>query len=86
MALKSEKKDIYDYYTKNDAAKLNDSNKLFLLRYIKARDEEYYKKEKLYNSVNKKFESTFSKACKKERVPSIIPMLERLTKTSVSSG
>ena len=32
----------------------NDSNKLFLLRYIKARDKELYKKERLNNSVNKK--------------------------------
>ena len=38
----------------------NDSNKLFLLRYIKARDEEFYKKEKLNNSVNKRLKTTFS--------------------------
>ena len=38
----------------------NDSNKLFLLRYIKARDEEFYKKEKLNNSVNKKLKNSFS--------------------------
>ena len=38
----------------------NDSNKLFLLRYIKARDEEYYKKEKLYNSVNKKLKNSLT--------------------------
>ena len=38
----------------------NDSNKLFLLRYIKARDEEYYKKEKLNNSVNKKLKNSLT--------------------------
>ena len=38
----------------------NDSNKLFLLRYIKARDEEYYKKEKLHNSINKKLKNPLS--------------------------
>ena len=38
----------------------NDSNKLFLLRYIKARDEEYYKKEKLYNTVNKKLKNSLT--------------------------
>ena len=38
----------------------NDSNKLFLLRYIKARDEEFYKVEKLNNSVNKKLKNSLS--------------------------
>ena len=32
----------------------NDSNKLFMLRYMKAREEEYYKREKLTSPVNKK--------------------------------
>jgi len=38
----------------------NDSNKLFLLRYIKARDEEFYKKEKLNNSVNKNLKNSLT--------------------------
>jgi hypothetical protein len=38
----------------------NDSNKLFLLRYIKARDEEFYKKEKLNNSVNRKLKNSLT--------------------------
>lgn len=38
----------------------NDSNKLFLLRYIRARDEEFYKKEKLNNSVNKKLKNSLT--------------------------
>ena len=36
------------------------SNKLFLLRYIKARDEEFYKKEKLNNSVNRKLKNSLT--------------------------
>ena len=32
----------------------NDSNKLFLLRYMKAREKEYDKKEKINNPINKK--------------------------------
>ena len=40
----------------------------------------------LFNSVNRKFEFTFSKACINESVPSIIPMFERFTNTSVFSG
>ncbi len=38
----------------------NDSNKLFLLRYIKARDEEFYKIEKLNNSINKKLKTSLT--------------------------
>jgi len=38
----------------------NDSNKLFLLRYIKARDKEFNKKEKLNNSVNKKLKNSLT--------------------------
>lgn len=45
----------------------NDSNKLFLLRYIRARDEEFYKKEKLNNSVNKRLKTTFSNPRKMTR-------------------
>ena len=43
-------------------------------------------KKVLFNSVNKKFESTFSKACRKERVPSTIPIFDLFTKGSVFSG
>ena len=45
----------------------NDSNKLFLLRYIKARDEEFYKKEKLNNSVNKKLKTSLTQPKKMAR-------------------
>ena len=45
----------------------NDSNKLFLLIYIRARDEEFYKKEKLNNSVNKRLKTTFSNPRKMTR-------------------
>lgn len=45
----------------------NDSNKLFLLRYIKARDEEFNKKERLNNSVNRKLKKSLNKQKKMNR-------------------
>ena len=51
---------LYDENNKWKEQANNNSNKLFLLRYVKAREEEFDKMEKLNNCVNKKLKHDFS--------------------------
>jgi len=51
---------LYDENNKWKEQANNNSNKLFLLRYVKAREEEFDKMEKLNSCVNKKLKNDFS--------------------------